>query len=157
MYLSGLQANNTQKFTKKAHFREPHFAQYQLFWHLKNRPLPGPISPLSEEYPEIFWLYPILIDIFECPTGQQYPKKCKKAHFWEPHFAQFQLFWHQKWAVWATQCGRDQNFWRHGGLLIWPHHPIAENLKFRICYPRGGTFLVRRCVNVSGHTIMLLK
>ena len=37
-------------------------------------------------------------------------------------------------------------FWRHGGLLIWLYHPIAQKSKFGICHPRGGTFLVRRCV-----------
>ena len=42
-------------------------------------------------------------------------------------------------------------FGPHWGLLIWPHHTIAEKLKFGVCYFQGGTFLVRRCVNTQSH------
>ena len=37
-------------------------------------------------------------------------------------------------------------FGPHSGLLIWPHHTIAEQLKFGVCYKQGRTFLVRHCV-----------
>ena len=46
--------------------------------------------------------------------------------------------------------------WAHGDLLIWPHHPIAENLKFVILYPRGGTILVACCVKTYMHASLVI-
>ena len=50
----------------------------------------------------------------------------------------------------------EAKFLASWGLLIWPHHPRAENLKFVIFYPRGGNFLVARCVKTYMHASLVI-